>query len=198
MATSRLKIKPSGLNSIPVKLKKPPASLLKTLLAILRSVWIGLICERIATRPQVARRIGKPKAETLRFAVRHHFADLAGAIADEIHDVKALMARGNSLVIMRALKIRVATVKIFSITSIVENVKCTTLAITVFGNVRTRLANSSGADSVVQRAATIVGAAEDVIVTASYPTSKRSAIPSRAIHPTATEKAKKSRAKRMI
>lgn len=183
---------------MPVKLKRAPGSLLKTLLAILRSVGIGLICERIATRPQVARRNGKPKARTLRFAVRRHFADLAGAIADEIHDVKAVMARGNALAIMRALKIRVATVKKFSTTSIVENVKCATLAITIFGNFRTRLANSSGADSVVQRAATIVGAAEDVIVTASYPASKRSAIPSRAIHPTATEKAKKSRAKRMV
>lgn len=108
------------------------------------------------------------------------------------------MARGNALVIMRALKIRAATLNKFSITSIVEKAKYGTLAVTVFGNSRTRLANSFGEDSVVHRAVTIVGAAEDIIVTASYPASKRSATPSRVIHPTATEKARKSRAKRMV
>lgn len=63
---------------------------------------------------------------------------------------------------------------------------------------RTRLANSLGEDSMDHREATMVGAAEDVIVTASYPASKRSATTLRAIHPTAKEKARESRVKKMI
>lgn len=183
---------------MPVKLERTPGSLLKIPLAILHSVRIGLISERRATRPQIARRIGKPKARTLRFDVLRHFADLTGAIADEKHNLRALTARGNALVIMRALKIRAATRNKFSTMSIVKNAKYGTLAVTFYVKFRTRLENSLGEDSMVHREATIVGEAEGVIVTASYPASKRSATTSRAIHPTAKEKARKSRAKKMI